>query len=101
LSVRQVQETPGGPTAPSEPAIHPAPSFVARGAIVLVQVFRVIRFALFPVKTCRFVPTCTEYTIEALRMHGIVKGAPLALQRVSRCHPFHPGGIDPVPPVLH
>ena len=76
------------------------PSVAARGAILLVQLFRVVRLTVFPVKTCRFAPTCTEYAIEAFRLHGIVKGAPLALRRVARCHPFHPGGVDPVPLAL-
>ncbi|HCF1774329.1 TPA: membrane protein insertion efficiency factor YidD [Pseudomonas aeruginosa] len=47
---------------------------------------------------CRFHPTCSQYAIEALRMHGTLKGGWLALRRVVRCHPLHPGGHDPVPP---
>ena len=46
---------------------------------------------------CRFHPTCSGYAIEALRRHGFVRGATLTARRLLRCHPFHPGGYDPVP----
>lgn len=49
--------------------------------------------------SCRFYPTCSAYAMEALGAHGPVKGSWLAVTRIARCHPFHPGGIDPVPPV--
>ncbi|MBN2104385.1 membrane protein insertion efficiency factor YidD [bacterium] len=46
---------------------------------------------------CRFYPTCSEYTIQALNKHGLKKGLFYSIKRVLRCHPFHPGGYDPVP----
>jgi putative membrane protein insertion efficiency factor len=48
--------------------------------------------------TCKFCPTCSEYAIEALRTHGLLRGSALAVRRILRCRPFSPGGLDPVPP---
>ena len=49
--------------------------------------------------SCRFTPSCSVYAIEALRQHGLVRGGWLTIGRLLRCHPWHPGGLDPVPPV--
>jgi len=50
---------------------------------------------------CRFEPTCSRYAEEALREWGVLKGLWLTVMRIGRCHPFHPGGMDPVPPSFH
>ncbi|MFC6476858.1 membrane protein insertion efficiency factor YidD [Pseudomonas asuensis] len=47
---------------------------------------------------CRFYPSCSHYAVEALQTHGVLRGSWLTVRRLLRCHPFHPGGIDPVPP---
>ena len=61
---------------------------------------RLYRRLLSPVlpQVCRFHPSCSKYALEALTTHGPFKGGWLAARRLSRCHPFHPGGLDPVPP---
>lgn len=46
---------------------------------------------------CRFWPSCSEYASEAIERHGLARGSGLALKRILRCHPFNPGGVDPVP----
>ncbi|NLN97259.1 MAG: membrane protein insertion efficiency factor YidD [Eubacteriaceae bacterium] len=48
-------------------------------------------------KSCRFVPTCSEYALQAVNKYGVVKGLTLSFFRIIKCHPFHPGGYDPVP----
>ncbi|OAS88683.1 MULTISPECIES: membrane protein insertion efficiency factor YidD [Metabacillus] len=47
--------------------------------------------------TCRFYPTCSHYGLEAYRRFGVIKGSYLTVKRILKCHPFHPGGVDPVP----
>jgi putative membrane protein insertion efficiency factor len=67
--------------------------FLALIPIRLYQIF--ISPALPP--TCRFVPSCSQYAMEAIAHFGLVKGGWLAVTRIARCHPFNPGGYDPVP----
>ncbi len=69
---------------------------IARALVFLVRVYRAAISPLLPA-ACRFAPSCSAYAIEALQTHGALRGSWLAFRRICRCHPFHPGGIDPVP----
>ncbi|MFB5084452.1 membrane protein insertion efficiency factor YidD [Symbiobacterium thermophilum] len=67
---------------------------------LLMLLVRFYQRYLSPLKggpTCRFTPSCSQYAYEALAKYGAIKGTWLAVRRVLRCHPFHPGGYDPVP----
>ena len=67
--------------------------------IMLVTAVRAYQILLGPLlpTACRYYPSCSTYAIEALERHGAWNGSMLALRRIARCHPFHPGGFDPVP----
>ncbi|MBS3936204.1 MAG: membrane protein insertion efficiency factor YidD [Sulfuritalea sp.] len=71
-------------------------AFLAKPMIWLVRAYQLFISPLIP-PSCRFYPTCSHYAIEALQKHGALRGAWLALRRIARCHPWHPGGHDPVP----
>jgi hypothetical protein len=61
-----------------------------------IRAWRLLSVHLPP--RCRFHPSCSQYALEALTVHGAVRGSWLAIRRVGRCHPWHDGGLDPVPP---
>ncbi len=73
-------------------------SWATRAVVALVAGYQVL---LSPAlgRHCRFAPTCSEYARLALIEHGVGRGGWLAVRRLLRCHPFHPGGYDPPPPV--
>lgn len=67
---------------------------------LLTLLLRFYQLAISPVlgPRCRFYPSCSNYALEALRVHGAARGSYLAARRVCRCHPWNAGGVDPVPP---
>jgi uncharacterized protein len=64
--------------------------------LILIGSYRRYISPLFP-PSCRFQPTCSQYAVEAIEKFGTIQGSWLAIKRILRCHPFHPGGYDPVP----
>jgi uncharacterized protein len=87
---------------------NPLPAAVRRlPAHAVAAVLRFYQGAISPIATalagpgcgCRFTPTCSHYAADAVLAHGVLKGAGLAVRRLAKCHPYHPGGSDPVPPL--
>lgn len=70
-------------------------SFMKYLLLLLIKIYQF--FSRFTPKVCRFEPTCSEYTKQAIIKYGAIKGGWLGIKRICRCHPGHPGGYDPVP----
>ena len=66
---------------------------------MIIAIIKCYKYFISPLlgSNCRFYPSCSSYSLEALQRHGAVIGAYLTLKRLLKCHPFHQGGIDPVP----
>jgi putative membrane protein insertion efficiency factor len=67
-----------------------------RAVLATIRIYKIV-LSPFLGNHCRFYPTCSEYTTQAIRKYGLAKGIWLGLKRLGRCHPFHAGGLDPVP----
>ncbi|PLW71023.1 membrane protein insertion efficiency factor YidD [Pseudohalioglobus lutimaris] len=68
--------------------------------IFFISCYKVI-LSPFLGNNCRFYPSCSSYAQDAIATHGVIKGSWLAIRRLSKCHPWHEGGADPVPPCSH
>jgi hypothetical protein len=92
--------TPMNQIAPMTPAATaPAarPTLLARLLVLPIEGYRRL-ISPFLGQRCRFTPSCSAYAVDALRVHGAARGLWLAVRRVARCHPWNPGGSDPIPP---
>lgn len=69
-------------------------------AMALIRLYQLTLSPILP-PSCRYEPTCSHYSYDAIKRFGFLKGGWLAIKRISRCHPFHPGGYDPVPEEFH
>jgi putative membrane protein insertion efficiency factor len=94
-----------GTSSPSRPNRRPVGfsgtrrpwrTWPAQIAVVLIRLYQLTLSPLLG-PHCRFAPSCSQYTLEAIARHGLLRGALLGARRLGRCHPFHEGGFDPVP----
>lgn len=80
---------------PNAATVKRTPPFSVRLLVRMIRAYQ--RVSRYTPPTCRFIPSCSEYTAQAFVVHGMWRGSWLALRRIVRCHPFCPGGYDPVP----
>lgn len=71
---------------------------IKKFVIFLIKTYQVTLSPRFSHGACRYTPTCSQYAVEAVQVHGVIKGGFLAIRRILRCNPFCKGGYDPVPP---
>jgi putative membrane protein insertion efficiency factor len=74
-----------------------SPQWLRKLAVAPIRFYQYCVSPLFPAR-CRFYPSCSAYAGEAVLRHGLIRGGLLAIRRILRCHPWNPGGYDPVPP---
>lgn len=73
-------------------------SIVKKALIFLIRTYQMTISPRFSHGSCRYIPTCSQYAIEAIEIHGVIKGSLMAAWRILRCNPLSKGGWDPVPP---
>lgn len=73
-------------------------NLLKKAIVFLIRTYQVTLSPRFSDGACRYTPTCSQYAIEAIEIHGVFKGSLLAIKRILRCNPFFKGGYDPVPP---
>jgi hypothetical protein len=81
---------------PVRQVIHTVSMAAVRAVILMIRLYRHMVSPLRPA-TCRFVPTCSQYAVDALTEYGLIRGSWLAVTRLAKCGPWHPGGWDPIP----
>ncbi|MBQ3904539.1 MAG: membrane protein insertion efficiency factor YidD [Eubacterium sp.] len=69
-----------------------------KAMVFLIKTYQLTISPRFSHGACRYTPTCSQYMLEAIQIHGVIKGVALGLLRIARCNPFFKGGYDPVPP---
>lgn len=84
-------------SAPAAKARGVRPSPLASAMMLAIALYRRYLSPLKPAPTCRFHPTCSAYALAAVERHGALRGLWLGARRILKCHPLHPGGLDPVP----
>ena len=82
--------------SPYSPGAQARHALLDRLMMSAIRVYQLVISPAFP-PSCRFYPTCSEYALQAIARYGALKGVWLGVKRIARCHPFHPGGYDPVP----
>jgi hypothetical protein len=75
---------------------RPRPALVGRVLVAALRAYQVVVRPTLPTH-CRFIPSCSVFSVEAIEQHGATHGVWLTIRRLARCHPWHPGGCDPVP----
>ena len=88
--------TTSTPGVPEQFDMVPLARVPRQGAMLLIRGYQKVIAPILP-PSCRFWPSCSQYTLEAIDRYGVLKGGWLGARRIARCHPFHPGGFDPVP----
>ena len=73
-------------------------AIIKKAALFLIKTYQLTLSPRFSHGACRYTPTCSQYTLEAIEIHGVIKGSWLGFLRIMRCNPFFKGGYDPVPP---
>jgi uncharacterized protein len=97
IPVSSVSSTPSLTEPPAHPSRAPTPpGLAAHAALALIRVYKLVVSPWFT-GACRFMPTCADYTAEAIMRHGFARGSWLGARRLGRCNPFGPHGHDPVP----
>ena len=68
---------------------------IKKTCLSLIRFYQLFISPLTP-RSCRFIPTCSQYALDSVKAHGVIRGLYLAVRRILKCHPFHEGGFDPV-----